>query len=467
MAQLTFHGAAGEVTGSCHLLESPAAGRVLLDCGMRQGGSPVDRARDSAFPFDPAAIDAVVLSHAHLDHSGLLPHLYRAGFRGPVHCTHATIDLLQIMLQDAASLYLRDLERKNRRNARRGRPAEEPIYALEDVEGVLDACVGHDYGEVVKISPDTTLQLHDAGHILGSSIVELVLQEGDVAKRLVFSGDLGKRDSVLMRPPAQLPEADLLLMESTYGDSDHRSEEDTLTELREVLHETWRRGGNVMIPSFAVERTQELLFYLGVLHHAGELDAWQVFLDSPMAIRVTAVYDRWLDLLDRADVRALGPATRASLQGFLPTLLMTPEPEQSMGINRIQSGAIIIAGSGMCTGGRIRHHFKHRIWDARNTVLFAGFQARGTLGRLLVDGVRRIQMFGDEYAVKAQIATLGGLSAHAGQSGLMDWAAGFGNHPLTVLVHGEPKAQQALAERLQEELGHEVRIPVRGEQLGF
>jgi metallo-beta-lactamase family protein len=223
----------------------------------------------------------------------------------------------------------------------------------------------------------------------------------------------------------------------------------------------------VLIPSFAVERTQELLFYLGVLHHAGELDAWQVFLDSPMAIRVTEVYDRWLELLDSDDVRALGPAPRASLEGFLPTLLMTPEPEQSMAINRIQSGAIIIAGSGMCTGGRIRHHFKHRIWDARNTILFAGFQARGTLGRLLVDGMRTIRMFGDEYAVKAQIATLGGLSAHAGQSGLMKWAAGFGNHPLTVLVHGEPKAQQALADRLQEELDREVRIPVRGEQLEF
>lgn len=467
MATLTFHGAAGEVTGSCHLLESPAIGRVLLDCGMRQGGDAVNRAEDSQFPFEARGIDAVILSHAHLDHCGLLPQLYRAGFRGPVHCTYATADLLQIMLRDAAGLYLRDLERDNRRNARRGRPPEEPVYSLDDVEAVLDACVGHDYGDSVSLGAGATLRLHDAGHILGSSIVELVLNEGEGPKRLVFSGDLGKRDSVLMRPPARLPEADLLLMESTYGDREHRNEENTLEELREVLRATWRRGGNVLIPSFAVERTQELLFYLGVLHHAGELDPWQVFLDSPMAIRVTEVYDRWLELLDSADVRALGPAPRASLEAFLPTLQMTPETEQSMAINRISAGAIVIAGSGMCTGGRIRHHFKHRIWDAGNTILFVGFQARGTLGRLLVDGARSIRMFGDDYVVKAQIATLGGLSAHAGQSGLIDWAGAFGNHPLTVLVHGEPQAQEALAARLREELGRQVRIPSLGERLDF
>ena len=467
MATLTVHGAAREVTGSCHLLESPALGRVLLDCGMRQGGDAVDRVQDGDFPFDARDIDAVLLSHAHLDHSGMLPRLYRAGFRGPVYCTHATAELLDIMLRDAQGLYERDLERDNRRNARRGRPLQEPVYTLEDVEAILDACRGSDFGESVVLGEAATLRFHDAGHILGSAITEIVLDEGDTAKRLVFSGDLGKRDSVLMRPPARLPRADLLLLESTYGDREHKDEENTLAELRGVLHDTWQRGGNVLIPSFAVERTQELLFYLGVLHHAGELDPWQVFLDSPMAIAVTRVYDSWLQILDDDDVRALGAAPRASLEGFLPTLKLTEATEASMAINRIHAGAIVIAGSGMCTGGRIRHHLKHRIWDARNTLLFVGFQARGTLGRLLVDGARSIRMFGDDYVVKAQIATLGGLSAHAGQSGLLDWAAAFDNSPSTVLVHGEPQAQDALAARLRRELGYQVRVPERGEHIRF
>jgi metallo-beta-lactamase family protein len=311
------------------------------------------------------------------------------------------------------------------------------------------------------------LCFHDAGHILGSAIVELLLNEGDAQKRLVFSGDLGKDDSVLMRPPQRLAEADLVLMESTYGDREHKDEENTLAELRDILHATWRRGGNVMIPSFAVERTQEILFYLGVLHHAGELDPWQVFLDSPMAIAVTRVYDRWLEFLDDDDVRALGQSPRASLEGFLPTLNLTPETEQSMAINRIRSGALIIAGSGMCTGGRIRHHFKQRIWDASNTIVFVGFQARGTLGRLLVDGVRNIRMFGDDYHVKAQIETLGGLSAHAGQSGLVDWAAAFENRPRMALVHGEAQAQDVLAGRLRRELQRDVITPARGESISF
>jgi metallo-beta-lactamase family protein len=467
MAMITFHGAAREVTGSCHLLESPACGRLLLDCGMHQGGDAVDRVHEEGFAFDPRSIDAVVLSHAHLDHCGMLPRLYEGGFRGPVYCTHATAELLEIMLYDAVGLYLRDLERENRRNARAGRPIQEPVYTEDDVDGVLRACIGSDYGQRVELGAGAVLCFHDAGHILGSAIVELLLNEGDAQKRLVFSGDLGKDDSVLMRPPQRLAEADLVLMESTYGDREHKDEENTLAELRDILHATWRRGGNVMIPSFAVERTQEILFYLGVLHHAGELDPWQVFLDSPMAIAVTRVYDRWLEFLDDDDVRALGQSPRASLEGFLPTLNLTPETEQSMAINRIRSGALIIAGSGMCTGGRIRHHFKQRIWDASNTIVFVGFQARGTLGRLLVDGVRNIRMFGDDYHVKAQIETLGGLSAHAGQSGLVDWAAAFENRPRMALVHGEAQAQDVLAGRLRRELQRDVITPARGESISF
>lgn len=467
MATLTFFGAAQEVTGSCHLLESPSLGRVLLDCGLHQGGDAIKRIQDEHFVFDPAAIDAVILSHGHLDHSGLLPKLYHDGFRGRVLCTHATAELLKVMLMDSVGLYLRDLERENLRNSRRGRPLVYPVYDQGDVTAILESCEGHHYGDELSLGPGATMIFHDAGHILGSSIVELFLEEKGETKRLVFSGDLGKENSVLMNKPAVLSSADVLLVESTYGDREHRGDEDTVDELRDLLRETWRRGGSVMIPSFAVGRTQEILFHLGCLHHQGELDNWEVFLDSPMAIAITKIYDRWLGLMDGEDLKRLGDVHRNSLEGFLPTLNLTESTDESMAINRIRGGALIIAGSGMCTGGRIRHHFKQRIWDNRNTIIFIGFQARGTLGRQIVDGAKNIKMFGEPYVVTARVATLGGFSAHAGQSGLMAWIKQFNPAPRTLLVHGEPRAQDALAQRLWREHQMKVEIPARGESIAF
>ena len=465
MATITFYGAAPEVTGSCHLLEAPGLGRILLDCGMHQGGDAVERIQDEQFAFDPASIDAVVLSHAHLDHSGMLPRLCKEGFSGPIYCTRATADLLEIMLQDSVGLYLRDLERTNLRNSRRGKPLLEPIYTQDDVETVLTLCQGHRYTESIPLGEGGSLCFYDAGHILGSAIVEICLQDKGQEKRLVFSGDLGKADSVLMNVPARPGKADVLLVESTYGDRDHRGEEDTVVQLRDILRETWRAGGSVMIPAFAVGRTQDILFHLGCLFHAGELDHWEVFLDSPMAIAVTRVYDRWLKLLDGEDVRHLSDEHKNSLEKFLPTLNMASSTDESMAINRIKGGAIIIAGSGMCTGGRIRHHFKQRIWDNRNTVLFTGYQARGTLGRILVDGARNIKMFGDDYVVKARIETLGGLSAHAGQRELLEWIDSFQPRPRTVLVHGEAQAQDVLADKLWREQQLKVEIPARGDSI--
>jgi metallo-beta-lactamase family protein len=465
MATITFYGAAQEVTGSCHLLEGTGVGRVLLDCGMHQGGDAVRRIQDEEFAFDPATIDAVVLSHAHLDHSGLLPKLYHDGFTGPVICTRATAELLEVMLNDSVGLYLRDLERTNIRNARRGRPLLDPIYTQEDVETALKNCEGHRYKETIALGDSASLRFHDAGHILGSAIVEITLREQEKEKVLVFSGDLGKSDSVLMNEPAVLEKADVLLVESTYGDREHRGEQDTIIQLREILSETWQQGGSVMIPAFAVGRTQDLLFHLGCLHNQGELDNWQVFLDSPMAIAVTRIYDRWLKLLDVDDVRQLSDAHRSSLEKFLPTLNLASTTEESMAINRIKGGAIVIAGSGMCTGGRIRHHFKGRIWDSRNTVIFTGFQAKGTLGRVIVDGAKTIKMFGDEYVVKARVETLGGLSAHAGQCELLAWIKGFQPQPRTLLVHGEPTAQDAMADKLWRDQQLKVGIPSPGDSI--
>lgn len=465
MATLTFLGAAQEVTGSCHQLRSESTGTLLLDCGMHQGGDAVDRVRDEQFKFDPVTIDAVVLSHAHLDHSGLLPKLIHEGFSGPILCTHSTLELLDIMLRDSVGLYLRDLEHKNLRNARRGKPEEPADFTLEDVEQVLTQCDGYAYGEPASLGEGAVVRFHDAGHILGSSIVELEFEDMGETKRLVFSGDLGKSDSVLMNEPVRLQSADVVLMESTYGDREHKDEESSVEELRGILSDTWKLGGSVMIPSFAVGRTQDLLFQLGCLHYRGELDNWEIFLDSPMAIAVTRVYDRWLKLLDDSDVKALSDVDKTSLESFLPRLNMTESTEDSMAINRLKGGAIIIAGSGMCTGGRIRHHIKQRIWDDRNTLIFVGYQAQGTLGRILVDGATHIKMFNENFIVKARIETLGGLSAHAGQSGLIDWLSAFTDNPRTVLIHGEPQPQDALAARIWKDLGKRVEIPRRDESL--
>jgi metallo-beta-lactamase family protein len=464
---MTFHGAAQEVTGSCHLLESPAIGRVLLDCGVRQGGDALNRVQDEGFPFAPSSIDAVILSHVHLDHSGLLPSLVHQGFSGPILCTDSSRGLLRILLEDAAGLYRRDLEHENLRRARSGRELLEAEYDEGDVRKVLQLCQTSPYNTPMQVGTDAVLTFHDAGHILGSAIIELVLTEKGQQRRLVFSGDLGKSNSVLMNDPTILHKADVVLMEGTYGDRDHRSLDASLEQFETLLHETWARGGNVMIPAFAVGRSQEVLYHLGCLYHAGRLDPWQVFLDSPMAIEVTQVYDRWLNQLDSKDIRCLDQAGRDSLADFLPTLQRTSGTDASMAINKIKQGAIIIAGSGMCTGGRIRHHFKHRLWREQNTVLFIGFQAKGTLGRLLVDGMKRVRLFGDEYLVRARIETLGGFSAHAGQSELLDWAKQFETSPRFLLVHGEAQALEALSQKLWTDCGIRSEIPARGSSIAF
>ena len=467
MAKITFYGAARQVTGSCYLLESEALGRVLLECGMHQGGDAVERIGKEKFDFKPASVDAVILSHGHLDHSGMLPKLVHQGFAGPIYCTPATKGLLKILLEDSWGLYQRDLEHDNRRRLRSGKKLRLLEYSEADVKKVLKLCEPVPYKTNFKLPPSASLRFFDAGHILGSAIVELTLSENGQEKRLVFSGDLGNTDSALMKDPTSLTQADVLMMESTYGDRDHREMGNTLEQFETILHDTWQRGGNVMIPAFAIGRTQEIIYHLGCLHHQGKLDNWTVFLDSPMAIDVTQVYDNWLHIMDSEDIKCLTDAGRESLEGFLPKLRLTDTPEQSMAINRIDSGAIIIAGSGMCTGGRIRHHFKHRIWKESNTIIFIGFQAQGTMGRLLVDGIKKIKMFGDDFIVRANIETLGGFSAHAGQKELIEWATNFKPKPRLILIHGENGAMETLAEKLKTEHGLSSEMPSQGDTIEF
>lgn len=457
MATLTFLGAAEQVTGSCYLIEHGES-RVLLECGMFQGPPEVERLNARPFPFDPHALRAVVVSHAHLDHSGLLPKLVGAGYGGPIYLTPPTRDLLEILLKDTAFLQARDTEWENRRRPH-SQPPVQPLYTLDDVTRVLAQCRTVEYGRRFDLAEGVSACFRDAGHIIGSAIVEAWIG----SRKLVFSGDLGNKESLVLRDPEPVRAADVLLLESTYGDRDHRSLAATLAEFEEILVAAAEQGGNVIIPAFAVERTQEILYYLGELYRAGRLPQQRIFLDSPMAIAATEVYRKYEHLLDRRI-----PGTRAHGGGHrvLPPLQYTATPEESVAINRITGGAIIIAGSGMCTGGRVRFHLKYNLWRSQAHVVIVGFQARGTPGRALVDGAKRLALLGEEIEVKARIHTLGGFSAHAGQSQLVEWAAGFTERsPRVYLVHGEPEKMQALHGRLRAALDARVAIPTAGETI--
>jgi metallo-beta-lactamase family protein len=463
MAELTFWGAAGRVTGSCYLISTGRA-TVLLECGLVQGSREEEQANSEPFPFDVEALDAVVLSHAHLDHSGLIPRLVGAGYRGPVYMTSATADLLEVMLKDAAFLAERDAEWENKRRRRAGKPEVSPLYSVDDAEAALAQCEGIAYGARRPVADGVEVCFRDAGHILGSAIVELFVQDRGEERKLVFSGDLGNSFAALLRDPEVVREADILLLESTYGDRDHRPMEDTLSEFRDILAAAKDSGGNVLIPAFAVGRTQEILFRLGELYQAGELHQPAVFLDSPMAIAATEIYHRYLSVFNKQDSAQLHRAKSATLHSFLPILRYSRTTAESMAINRISEGAIIMAGSGMCTGGRIRHHLKHNLWRREAHVMMVGFQAMGTPGRALVDGARTLSLAGEDIAVNATVHTLGGFSAHAGQSQLLAWADGFGTRrPRLYLVHGEDDKRTALQQQFDARFQWPAGLPAYGE----
>ena len=457
--KLHCYGAAGEVTGSCHLIQVGSK-RLLLDCGLLQGGDETERRNRQPFPFDVQALDAVILSHAHIDHSGRLPLLYREGYRGPIYTQRACRDLCRIMLKDSAFLSERDAEWDNRKRQRKGLPPVQPLYTVQDAQRVMHQFKVIDYGDRTQILPGVEVELVDAGHILGSSIVQLWLREHETERKLVFSGDLGYHEDPILADPTRIHDADLVLMESTYGNRRHRSLADTYAEIHQVMSEAMEERGNILMPAFAVGRTQEILYLLGKHYDDWGVGKWLVFLDSPMAIEATEVYLRHSELFND---EAYSLWKRHKQQPLLPNLHFSRTAQQSMKLNRIRSGAIIVAGSGMCNGGRIRHHLKHNIWRRDCHVIIAGFQARGTLGRSLVDGAQSIRLWGEQIKVAAKIHTIGGLSAHADQAGLLRWYGGYENRPPVLLVHGEPEASEVLQQELRSRYQARVGIAKTGE----
>jgi len=408
-----------------------------------------------------------VLSHAHLDHSGRIPQLIKEGYAGPLHMTSATVDLLEVMLKDSAHLIERDVEWENKIRRREHKKPRSVLYTLKDVEKALDSCMGVGYRELVQVAEGITICFRDAGHILGSSIVEVFIDEDGKQSKLVFSGDLGNFETPLLEDPEIIDDADVLLLESTYGNRDHRSMEESLDEFESILHKASKKGGNILIPSFAVGRTQDIIFILGELYQQGRLDHQAVYLDSPMAIDITAVYDKYMHMFNEEDQAEINGNGGSTLKSFLPILRYSTTTEESMNLNKIDSGAIIIAGSGMCNGGRIRHHLKHNLWKHNAHVIIVGYQALGTTGRALVDGKKIFRLGRDKVVVKAKIHTIGGFSAHAGQTQLLEWARQFKDpKPSLYLVHGEQEAKDNLCQILKEE-GWDVAIPDAGQQITF
>jgi len=453
--QLTFLGAAGEVTGSCYLVDTGAV-RFLVDCGMFQGGGDAQR-KNRSFAFDPREIAFVLLSHAHIDHSGLLPRLVAAGFTGAIYATRATADLLGVMLPDSAYLQEREAERTEGR----GRGVA-PLYTVRQALASLDRVRPVGYDEPLRLAPSVRCAFRDAGHILGSAILEIWLGEGDRAAKLVFSGDLGQPGRPIVRDPVRVEEADVLLVESTYGDRNHRSLEATRDELAQALNETLGTGrGNVVIPAFAVGRTQEILYFLAELAEQGRIGPLDAYVDSPMALAATRITLEHPELHDPETVRL-----RSRLAGGKGKVRVhfTESVEESMKINSIRSGAVIISASGMCEGGRIRHHLRYNLSRPECAIVFAGFQAEGTLGRRIVDGAETVRFLGAEHAVRAKVYTIGGLSAHADRDALLGWLGGFRRPPrATWVVHGEPLAAHALRDEIERRLGWRAAVPALGQ----
>lgn len=457
---LNVLGAAREVTGSCYLVESGGT-RFLVDCGLFQGGREADAKNRAALGDRVRDLDFVLLTHAHIDHSGLLPRLVAMGFRGPIYTTHGTADLLEPMLLDAA--HIQEYEAQKQKERRRAKPAWEPLYTATQALRTLTQLRPLDYDEPVTPAPGVTAVFREAGHILGSAFIEVGLVDGGKRRQLLFSGDIGSRGRPLVRDPARPSRADVVVTESTYGNRLHRSLQDTLDELVGAVTATLARQGNVVIPAFAVGRTQELLYLLIRLHREGRLPGMRIFVDSPLATKATAVTLKHWQLLD-PDV---GPVFEAGMKAEHDLQIRFVEsPDESAELSRLRGGAIIIAGSGMCDAGRIKFHLRANLPRKESSVVIIGFQAQGTLGRRLVDGAPSVRIFGDDIAVHAQLHTIGGLSAHADRDGLLEWLGALPQAPdQTLVVHGEYSTALAFRDELERRLGWQAQVPEAGTRI--
>lgn len=472
--KLKFLGAAGEVTGSCYLLETSRA-RVLVDCGLFQGGAGAEIRNRRPIGVDPATLDAVVLTHAHLDHSGRLPVLVRGKLRARVWCTPTTVPLVDILLRDAAYLQAADLERCLRYRRDRGGRTESacllPLFTDNDVTALLKHLSVLDYGRWSDIAPGVRVRFVDAGHILGSASVEMEVEDspGSGVRRVVFSGDVGERGSAILRDPTPMQSADYVVMESTYGDRDHKPLDQTLEEFHDIVERCVAERGRIIIPVFAIGRTQTLIYHLGEMYRAGKLPGVPVFVDSPMAVRATRLYEAHRELFDD-EARELLSHGQDPLR--FPSLRLTSTSEESRALNSVPGPAIIMAPAGMCTGGRVVHHLRHGLGKASTRVIIAGFQAEGTLGRRIVERAPIVRIMGEEIVVKATIHTLGGFSAHAGSTNLLAWAGAWApslrakgaDRPRVFLTHGENGPRAALAQLLQEHHGITAAMPRLGDR---
>ena len=460
--KLMFIGADHEVTGSCHYLN--ACGKhILVDYGMEQG---INVFENAPLPVEPPLIDYVLLTHAHVDHSGLLPLLYARGFRGQIFTTEASADLCSIMLRDCAHIQMQEAEWKSRK-AKRSSDVQyqEPIYTMEDADGAIKHLVPCPYNKDIDLCEGIRIRFSDIGHLLGSASIEVWLTEGNESRKIVFSGDIGNTDQPLIKDPCKTKEADYVVMESTYGDRYHSKEKvDYVAELAKVIQETFDRGGNVVIPSFAVGRTQEMLYFIRKIKEDKLVKGYKnfdVYVDSPLAVEATGIFLK--NEMECFDEEAMELVSRGINPITFPGLHLAITSDESKAINFDMTPKVIISASGMCEAGRIRHHLKHNLWRPECTILFVGYQAVGTLGRNLIEGAEEVKLFGEPIEVRATIAQLAGISGHADRGGLLDWIGGFENRPTRVfVVHGEDSVTDAFAQSLTDELDLDAYAPYSG-----
>ncbi len=458
MVKVTCFGGAGSVTGSNYLVETSGGSKVLVDCGLFQGGREMEQRNRGQWGYDPKNIDTLILTHAHIDHSGRIPKLVKDGFRGRIITSPPTAELCEIMLLDSAHVQEMEAEWQSRKKRRQARKGLQPLYTTADAEESLKLLVPTELNQVIDIEPGIRARLRNAGHILGSSIVELWIEDEGKTTKIVFSGDLGKRDQLIVKDPEEVFEADYLFIESTYGNRLHRSFEESKAELLEAIRYAYSHDEKVIIPAFAVERTQEVLYILGEFSRAGEIPNIPIFLDSPLAIKATQIFienRKYFDEEAREIVAAGGDPFN------IPNLKLTASANDSMKINQLKESAIIISANGMCTAGRIKHHLKHNLWRAGASIVIVGFQAQGSTGRQIVDGAKNVTIFGEKIAVRAKIFTIGGLSSHADRDDLLEWVGNFTqkSSPQVFVIHGEPVSSADLAKTIREQLNLETYVP--------